>query len=381
MLSKIKILDISRVLAGPLCTMTLGDLGAMVLKIERPKTGDETRGWGPPFDTRGESAYYLSVNRNKLSVACDLDLDADTGFLLDLMAEADVVVDNFRPGTLEKRGIDPDKVLLEHPWLIWCTITGFGAGSTRPGYDLVVQAESGWMSITGEPDGPPMRVGVALADIIAGKDATIAILAALAARGPWGHSSLTPANRRIHISLSASATAALINVAQNSLVTGRDAARWGNQHPNLVPYQLFDAADRPFVLAVGADAQWPSAMKAMGLDELAADTSLATNAARLGSRDEIIAAIAAQSKQRSAAEWVGRLEAAAVPCGVVKTVVEALQSVTASPLTGIAPSVPGSVRFPPPRLDEHGEVVRRLRWRVFDELSSKSIEDSSNALH
>jgi len=381
MLSKIKILDLSRVLAGPLCTMTLGDLGAMVVKVERPETGDETRGWGPPFDPRGESAYYLSVNRNKLSVACDLDVDDDTGLLLDLMAEADVVVDNFRPGTLEKRGIDPDKIVLDHPSLIWCTITGFGATSTRPGYDLVVQAESGWMSITGEPDGPPMRVGVALADIIAGKDAAIAILAALAARGSRSDSSLATASRRIHISLSASATAALINVAQNSLVTGRDAARWGNQHPNLVPYQLFDAADRPFVLAVGADAQWPSAMKAMGLDELAADTSLATNAGRLGSRDKIVSTIAARSRDRSAAEWVGSLEAAGVPCGVVKTVVEALQSVIASPLTGIAPSVPGSVRLLPPRLDEHGEVVRRLRWRAFDKLSSKAIEDSSNALH
>ncbi|MHB8839130.1 MAG: CaiB/BaiF CoA transferase family protein, partial [Gemmatimonadaceae bacterium] len=181
-LSGIRILDLSRVLAGPLCTMILGDLGADVLKVERPGAGDDTRGWGPPFDAEGRSAYYLSVNRNKLSVALDLSIAAGAAAVRDLTAEADVVVDNFQRGALERWGIAPHTLLEQHPRLIWCTITGFGAASDRPGYDFVVQAESGWMAITGEPRGAPMKVGVALADVIAGKDAAIAILAALAAR-------------------------------------------------------------------------------------------------------------------------------------------------------------------------------------------------------
>src|SRR5215217_831915 len=181
-LAGVRVLDLTRVLAGPLCTMLLGDLGAQVLKVERPDGGDETRGWGPPFDARGESAYYLSVNRNKLGVVATLDREDDREQLRALMAGADVVVDNFRPGTLERRGLDPMQLLAEHPRLVWCTITGFGADSSRPGYDFVVQAERGWMAITGEPDRAPMKVGVALADVVAGKDAAIAILAALAAR-------------------------------------------------------------------------------------------------------------------------------------------------------------------------------------------------------
>src|SRR6476646_2776288 len=182
MLNSTRILDLSRVLAGPLATMMLGDLGADVLKIERPDTGDDTRSWGPPFDDRGESAYYLSVNRNKKSAAMDLDSEADRALILELVRGADVVVDNFKPGTLERRGLDPATLLATHHNLIWCTITGFGENSPRVGYDLVVQAESGWMSITGDPAGDPMKIGVALADIIAGKDATIAILAGLVRR-------------------------------------------------------------------------------------------------------------------------------------------------------------------------------------------------------
>src|SRR4029078_10450491 len=251
MLTSVKVLDLSRVLAGPLCTMILGDMGADVIKVERPGAGDDTRGWGPPFDERGESAYYLSVNRNKRSIALDLDNEMDRIVIAELAVAADVVVENYKPGTLQRRGINPEKLLEQNPRLVWCTITGFGEKSSRPGYDLVVQAESGWMSITGEPDGDPMRVGVALADVMAGKDSAIAILAALV-----GRDLLAVSERHIHISLLGSATAALINVAQNSLVTGHDARRWGNQHPNLVPYQLFPTADRPMILAVGNDSQW-----------------------------------------------------------------------------------------------------------------------------
>ncbi|HEX2723617.1 MAG TPA: CoA transferase [Gemmatimonadaceae bacterium] len=364
MLNSIKILDLSRVLAGPLATMILGDLGAAVLKVEKPRTGDDTRGWGPPFDERGESAYYLSVNRNKKSIVLDIDEERDRAFLLNLAAGADVVIDNFRSGTLERRRIVPGEVLESNSRLIWCTITGFGEDSERIGYDLVVQAESGWMSITGDPGGEPMRVGVALADIIAGKDAAIAVLAALASRG-LSAAPVPASERRIHISLVESARAALINVGQNSLVTGREARRWGNQHPNLVPYQLFQAADRAIVVGVGTDRQWQSFAAAAGLDELSADPHLDTNAGRLAQRDRIVAASAEKLRSRSAAHWIERFHRARVPAGIVKSVLESLREAAASPVTGIPPSVPGTVRLPPPRLDEHGAEIRTLGWRAF----------------
>ena len=362
MLDGIRVLVFTRVLAGPLCTMLLGDLGADVLKVERPDGGDETRGWGPPFDERGESAYYLSVNRNKRSLVADLGSADDRALLARLIADADVVVDNFRPGTLERRGIDPAALLAAHPQLVWCTITGFGTEGDRPGYDFVVQAERGWMAITGEPDGRPMKVGVALVDVLAGKDAAIAVLAALVARG---RGPLSVARRRTHVSLSRSAAAALVNVAQNALVSGRDAARWGNAHANLVPYQLFDAADRPLVLAVGSDAQWAACARTLELDELAADPALATNAGRIAARHRVVGAIAARLRERPAAEWLARLAAAGVPAGLVKGVLEALTEEGADRLTGVAPSVPGSVRLPPPRLGEHSEVIRERGWGAF----------------
>ncbi len=365
MLNSIKLLDLSRVLAGPLATMIIGDLGANVIKVEKPGSGDDTRGWGPPFDNRGESAYYLSVNRNKKSVALDLDQHRDRDMILDLAARADVVVDNFRPGTLERRGIDPEVLVEANPNLIWCTITGFGEESSRIGYDLVVQAESGWMSITGDPEGEPMKVGIALADVIAGKDAVIAILAALAARG-LSSEPLPSHDRRIHVSLADTARAALINVAQNALVTGNDAKRWGNQHPNLVPYQLFHAADRPMVVAVGTDMQWNAFAGVLGLDELRDDPQLKTNSGRLADRDRIIAAVAEKLRERNAAYWMVLLEGAGVPAGVVNSVLESLAEANTSPLTGIAPSVPGTVRLPPPRLDEHGSEIRSLGWGAFD---------------
>jgi crotonobetainyl-CoA:carnitine CoA-transferase CaiB-like acyl-CoA transferase len=364
MLTGLKVLDFTRVLAGPLCTMLLGDLGARVIKIERPGGGDETRGWGPPFDARGESAYYLSVNRNKWSLAADLDDPADQAMLRELAAGADVVVDNFRRGTLERRGLDPATLLAANPSLVWCTVTGFGPDSDRPGYDFVVQAECGWMAITGEPDGPPMKVGVALADVLAGKDAAVAILGALLGvrRSP---APLPAADRRLHVSLAASATAALVNVAQNALVTGADARRWGNAHANLVPYQLFDAADRPIVVAVGSDAQWVACCRALGLDALAEDPELSTNTGRLAARDRVVTAITARIREQPAAHWAERLSRAGVPNGLVQTVLEALRDTGASPVTGVPPSVPGSVRFEPPGLDEHGALVRSLGWAAF----------------
>ena len=365
MLAGTRVLDLTRVLAGPVCTMALGDLGADVLKVERPAGGDETRGWGPPFDDRGQSAYFLSVNRNKYSVALDLDVPADQALLASLARRDHVVVDNFRPGTLERRGLDPERLLAECPQLLWCTITGFGPASRRPGYDFVVQAERGWMAITGEPDGEPMKVGVALADVTAGKDATVAVLAALigVSRGRL----VEPAERRLYVSLARSATAALVNVAQNALVTGQPAGRWGNAHPNLVPYQLFQASDAAIVVAVGSDAQWRACARALDVAELADDPRLATNEGRLAHRDELVGALARRIATRTAAEWLARLDATGVPAGRVKSVLEALaEEGGGSPVTGVPPSVPGRVRLPPPLLDEHGERVRRLGWGAFD---------------
>lgn len=372
LLESTRVVDLSRVLAGPLCTMMLGDMGADVIKVERPGGGDETRGWGPPFDGRGESAYYLSVNRNKKSITANLDDRADREMVLDLIRDADIVVDNFRSGVLERRDIRPNRLLQEHQKLIWCTISGFGPESDRAGYDLVVQGESGWMSITGEPEGDPTRAGVALADIIAGKDAAIAILAALAAPAAQrsgeelARERTDATHRRIHISLAHSATAALINVAQNALVTGQDARRWGNQHPNLVPYQPFRAADRSLIVAVGTDAQWGECMAALDLAELGNDPTLRTNTGRIAARGRIIDAMSKRLAERPASEWLTLLSARGVPCGLVNSVLEALSLVDASPLTGIAPSVPGAVRLPPPRLNEHGEQIRRDGWRAFE---------------
>lgn len=362
MLTGVRVLDLTRVLAGPLCTMTLGDLGADIIKVERPGTGDETRGWGPPFDDRGESAYFLSVNRNKKSLAADLGRVEDRDLVAGLVAAADVVVDNFRPGMLERHGLAPAQVLVRCPRLVWCTISGFGRDSARPGYDFVVQAERGWMAITGAPEGPPSKVGVALADVITGKDAAIAILGALVARGREGR------GRRVFVSLAQSATAALGHVAQNALVTGVEPRRWGNAHPNLVPYQLFDAADRPLVIAVGSDAQWRSCADALDLATLGVDPRLATNAGRVAHREMLTSAVATRLRERPAASWLAALDRVGVPCGVVNSVLEALRDAEASPLTGIAPSVPGSIRFPPPRLDEHGAAIRKQGWEIFNEV-------------
>jgi crotonobetainyl-CoA:carnitine CoA-transferase CaiB-like acyl-CoA transferase len=359
MLEGLKVVDLTRVLAGPLCTMILGDLGADVIKVERPLVGDETRTWGPPFDENGRAAYYLSVNRNKLSVAADFERAEDRELIESLIAGADVVVDNFREGTLERRGIDPDAWCKRRKELVWCTISGFGRGNDRPGYDFVAQAESGWMWLTGDPHGEPVKHGLPLADIVAGKDAAIAILAGVVQRFRSG------TGGRVFISLADSARAALVNVAQNALVTRNDARRWGNAHANLVPYQLFPTADRPIVIAVGSDAQWRACARALGLEELAADESLATNAGRLAQRDRIVKKFADRLATESADIWRGRLNAAGIPNGVVQSVLDALREVDASAVTGMPSSVGGAVRFNPPGLDEHGELIRRRGWAAF----------------
>lgn len=356
----VRVLDLTRVLAGPLCTMMLGDLGANVIKVERPEVGDDTRAWGPPFDEKGRSAYYLSINRNKLSVTADINVVADRDLILRLARDADVVVDNYRFGTLESRGIDPQAVVRESPRLIWCSITGFGAGNPRPGYDFVTQAECGWMAVTGEPNGEPMKVGIALADVIAGKDAAIAILAALVARGAD-----RPSARRLVISLVDSARASLINVGHNALLTGRNGKRLGNAHPNIVPYQLFHAADQPLVIAVGSDAQWLACTRALDLSDMADDPELVTNAGRLAARERIVDRIAAAVRTKSAAHWLARLEGAGVPAGVVKTVLQALDESGSSATMGMRSSVGGVARLEPPALNEHGAALRRSGWGAF----------------
>lgn len=363
MLTGTRILDLTRVLAGPICTMQLGDMGADVLKVERPGGGDETRGWGPPFDARGESAYFLSVNRNKLSLAADLRLAADRRLVRGLAEQADVVVENFLPGALARLGLSPDDLVEQNRRLVWCTISGFGHGSARPGYDLALQAECGWMSVTGEPEGAPMKHGMALVDVIAGKDAAIAVLGALVARGRTGRGG------KVAISLADSARAALINVAQNALVSGSPPRRWGNAHANLVPYQLFHAADRPLVIAVGSDAQWLACARALALDGLAADPDLRTNAGRIAARARVVDAMADRLRSSSADSWRERLDAAGVPCGVVRGIPEVLATAGGSPEWGMPPSVPGSMRLPPPRLGEHSELVRARGWEAFGALA------------
>lgn len=372
-LSGVRVLDLSRVLAGPLCSMMLGDLGASVIKVERPGLGDDTRGWGPPFAEDGQSAYFRSVNRNKMALVADFADPADRELVIGLIADADIVLENFLPGALSRNGIDADALLARNSRLIWCTISGFGPSSLRPGYDFVVQAESGWMAITGEPGGDPMKAGVAMVDVTTGKDAAIGILAALAARERAGAAGLSVAQRRVHVTLQSSAVAALVNVAQNTLVTGAEAARWGNAHANLVPYQLFRAADRPFVLAVGSDPQWVAAMQAIGRPDLAADPALATNAGRLANRARVVSALAQHFAADAAAAWMDRLDRAGVPCGLVRSVTEAVAqrlhdkdfSVTEAARVGLPPLWNGSVRLAPPHHGEQSVTVREKGWSSF----------------
>lgn len=360
MLKNIRVLDLSRVLAGPLAAMTLADQGADVIKVEIPGRGDDTRNWGPPFDERGLSAYFRSINRNKLSIALDFNVSTDLDLLLKLISEADVVIDNFLPGVLHRYGIDTDTLLALNPRLIWCTISGFGPESDRPGYDFVLQAESGWMAITGEPNGEPMKVGVALVDVVTAKDAVNAILGALLARERG-----TLNNRNLHVSLANSAAAALVNVAQNVIVSGKDAARWGNAHPNLVPYQLFAAADRGIVIAVGTDSQWLALTQVLGLIDEHDDPALRSNPGRLAARERIVNAISERLRTRDADQWLELLYNARVPAGAVRTVQEALKVLESNSPTGIFPALPDRIRHQPPLLNEHGVAIRKNYWSVF----------------
>lgn len=377
-LAGLRVLDLSRVLAGPLCTQVLADLGAEVVKVERPGSGDDTRAWGPPWaegPAGRESAYYLSANRGKRSVEADLGSEAGAGLVRRLAAAADVLVENFAPGTLERWGLGYGALAAGNPGLVFCTVTGYGsdgAEAGRPGYDFAVQARSGWMSVTGDPSGAPVKAGVAVVDVLTGQYAAIAVLAALRERERSGR------GQRIEVPLFDAALAGLVNVTQAALVTGREPSRWGNAHATIVPYQAFEAADRPFVVAVGNDAQWRRLCSAVGAEALAADRRLATNPGRIEHRVEVVEALASRFRTAPAAEWLGRMEAAGVPCAPVQTVLEALAD-PAFPgawemegaTYGRIGTVPSPMRFsrtaaaagrPAPGLGEHTAEVEREGW-------------------
>ena len=314
-LDGVVVADFSRVLAGPMATMTLADLGARVIKIERPGLGDETRGWGPPWSARG-ATYYESVNRTKQSISLDLSDPDDLATALEIACGADVVIENFKPGTMDRLGLGYDVVAAANPGVVYCSISGFGStgGRELPGYDFVVQAVGGLMSVTGVPDGDPLKVGVALVDVLTGKDAVIGILAALKGRERTGRGD------RIEVSLLTSVLAGLVNQAQAYLETGDSPRRLGNDHPSIAPYGILHARDRALAVACGNDGQFARLARAVGRPELAADERFLTNAARVGHRTELVAELEDALAMRDAEDWVGALTAAAVPAGVVNDI-------------------------------------------------------------
>jgi formyl-CoA transferase len=370
-LSGIRVLDLSRVLAGPYCTMVLGDLGADVIKVESPE-GDETRGWGPPF-IEGESAYYLCVNRNKRSIVVDFKTEEERTVLQELVKRSDVLVENFRPGTLARFALDFESVAAINPNLVYCSITGFGqTGPLRdkPGYDFMIQAMGGLMSITGEPDGEPMKVGVAVADLFAGQNAVIAILAALQARAQTGR------GQHLDLSLFDSQVSMLANVASNYLVSGKLPKRYGNAHANIVPYQSFQASDGWFVLAVGNDRQFERLGRVIGNSELVGQERFITNSGRVEHRAELISALKQIFLLRTAAEWLTRLDAEGIPCGPINSLKEVFTMPQVKARDMLVPmehagigdlklvssplkfsETPVGYRLPPPTLGEHTQEV------------------------
>jgi crotonobetainyl-CoA:carnitine CoA-transferase CaiB-like acyl-CoA transferase len=318
-LADLRILDFSRVLAGPLATMVLADLGATVIKVERPGTGDETRSWGPPFDPAGHATYFQAVNRNKLNVVLDLGDPGDLARARELAVGADVVVENFRPGVMGRLGLDDEGLRAANPALVYCSITGFGAGggATLPGYDLLVQALGGLMSITGESDGEPQKVGVAIVDVVAGLFASVGILAALRHRDRTGE------GQRVEVDLLSSLLAALVNQASAYTGAGVVAGRMGNAHPSIAPYALFKASDGELAIAVGNDRQFAALCRTLGVPELVVDPRFATNPARVAHRDELRALLERALAAHPAAEWAARLREAGVPAGKVNDIGQA----------------------------------------------------------
>jgi len=371
-LAGIRVLDLTRVVAGPYCSMFLGDLGAEVVKVEQPEAGDDTRGWGPPF-AGGESAYYLCINRNKQSLTLDLKSNRAVEVLRELAKVADVIIENFRPGTMERLGLGEKELRELNPRLIYASLTGFGADgpmSDWPGYDLIVQAWGGLMSITGTPDGEPVKVGVAIIDLVAGLMLGKAITAALFAREKIG------VGQRIDTSLLEAEVASLINVGSNYLVGGKIPTRWGNAHPNIVPYQNFKTSDGYLVIGVASEVIWKRFCQAIGRGDLTGDPRFANNSKRVENRAELIALLSEIFLQRNNETWFELLTDAEVPCAPVQSIDQVFQAPqvlhrdmlmevehpTAGKvrMAGIPVKfsvTPASVRMPPPLLGEHNSAV------------------------
>ena len=369
----VRILDLSRVLAGPLATMILGDLGADVIKLERPGTGDDTRAWGPPF-VGGDAAYFLALNRNKRSVVVDLTTREGAATAARLAARSDVLVENFRHGLMETFGLGADAMRSRNPRLVYCSLVAFdaeGQDASRPGYDIIVQALSGLMSFTGSPGGEPTKVGVALLDVIAGLYAANAIQAALLRARETGRGA------HVVVSLFEASVAALVNQAANYLLGGAVPERMGNAHPNIVPYQAFHAADAPFILAAGNDRLFARTCEAIGRPDLATDPRFATNEGRVRNRTALVDDLEAVFATRPAAEWVAALTAASVPCAPIRDVAEVFASPEGArtivaiddPIRGALRTVAEPlrldgqrppVRMPPPSLGQHTDEV--LAW-------------------
>lgn len=331
-LEGIRVLDLSRVLAGPWCGQILADLGAEVIKVERPKTGDDTRLWGPPWmknnqgeDTR-EAAYYQSANRNKMSVAIDISTEEGQALVRSLVAESDVVIENYKAGSLAKYGLDYETLSAINPRLVYCSITGFGQTGPRapePGYDFIIQGMGGLMSVTGEkddlPGGGPQKVGVAFADLTTGLYSTIAIQAALLNRH------LTGLGQHIDMALLDVQVATLANQGMNYLASGKVPGRYGNAHANIVPYQVFKAADQDFIIACGNDKQFVALSQAIGLPELPNDPRFVTNALRIQHRTEIGALLSQHFASNSAKHWVEAIHAVKVPVGLINNLEQAFE--------------------------------------------------------
>jgi crotonobetainyl-CoA:carnitine CoA-transferase CaiB-like acyl-CoA transferase len=371
-LDGITVVDFTRVLSGPYCTMLLGDMGARVIKIEQPGRGDDTRAWGPPF-VAGESAYFLSVNRNKESVTLDLKHPAAAAVVQRLLDRADVVIENFRPGTMDRLGFGHEEVARRWPRIVYCSISGFGQTGPRrneAGYDAIAQAEGGLMSITGEAAGAPYRLGVAISDIVTGMFAAQGILLALLARARSGR------GQRVDVALLDATAALLTYQASYYFATGTPAGRMGNQHPTIAPYDTFPASDGELVLAIGNDQQWVRFCGAAGLDDLAREQRFATNASRVEHYAALRTRLVEKIGARSRAEWIASLKPAGVPCGSVRDVAEALSDPQLAAREMIAmvdhaaaghlrvlglpvklSSTPGRIRSAPPVLGQNTDAV------------------------
>ncbi|MFN8160987.1 MAG: CoA transferase [Solirubrobacterales bacterium] len=371
-LDNLRVLDFSRVLAGPFATMMLADLGAAVTKVERPGGGDDTRAWGPPFDESGEATYFQSVNRNKRSIVLDLREPADRARARELALGADVVVENFRPGVMDRFGLGYEDLRGESPGLVYCSVTGFGRGrgAGLPGYDLLVQALGGMMSITGSPEGEPQKVGVALVDVLAGLFSAVGILAALRHRDATGR------GQWVEVDLLSSLLAALVNQASAYTIAGVVPRRMGNEHPSIAPYELLPAEDGDLVVAVGNDRQFAALAELVGAPELAADPRFATNGARVENRRALHEELARRTVERPAGEWADELTGARVPAGVVNDIAAAFELAGSLGLDPVArmrrpdgtevrlarnpiglSATPPSYRSAPPRLPGAGEAA------------------------